>query len=171
MRAAKDHGKIAPEEYSIPHCSYVAHGINLRLEFYYQRYLQQSFSVACSDIKSCYDRIFQFSARLSLQHTGIPLVSIISMLDTIQRMSHMVRTIYGDSNITYGGDSIPDEFMHFMMVLCQGNNSAPQIWSIISSVLFSELRNQGFGIHIIEYFKTEIAQLVGFNYVDECNMI
>ena len=61
--------------------------------------------------------------------------------------------------------------MHFMMGLCQGNVCAPQIWSIISSKVFSALRTQGFGIHFINDFTTEIAQLVGFRYVDDCDMI
>ena len=39
-----------------------------------------------------------------------------------------------------------------MMVLCQGNGSAPQIWTIISSIVLSALRAQVFGIHFPKYF-------------------
>ena len=72
---------------------------------------------------------------------------IISVIDEIQRMSRMVRTAYGDSNLKYGGDIIPDEFSHFIMGLCQRHGSATQTWLVISSVLFSILLAQGFGIH------------------------
>ena len=58
-----------------------------------------------------------------------------------------------------------------MISLCQGNGSAPQIWFIISSVVFSEIRAQGFGIHFVNYFMTEISQLVGLSYVDDCDMV
>ena len=58
-----------------------------------------------------------------------------------------------------------------MMRLCQGNGCGPQFWSIISSMVFSVLCTQGFGIHFIKYFTTEIAQLVGCSYVDNCDMI
>ena len=93
------------------------------------------------------------------------------MLDTIQHMKHTVSTAYADSNLAYGGDNIPEEFGHFMMGLWQGNGSASKIWSIISSVIFLALRAQGFFIHFVNYFTSEIEQLVGFSYVEECKMV
>ena len=64
-------------------------------------------------------------------------------------MKHTVRMAKSDYNLTYRGDIIPDNFSHLMVVLYQGNCSAPQIWSIISSVVFLELGLQGFGIHFV----------------------
>ena len=83
----------------------------------------------------------------------------------------MVRTAYGDSSITYGRYTIPEESRHFVMGILQGNGSVPQIWFITSSVVFSALRAQGFGIHFVNYFMTEISELVGFSYVDDCGMV
>ena len=57
-----------------------------------------------------------------------------------------------------------------MIGICYGGGSAPQIWSNIRSIVFSALRAEGFGIHFINYFTTEIVQLVGFSYVDEYEM-
>ena len=98
-------------------------------------------------------------------------MEIISTIDTIQRISHTDIISYDDSNTMYGGDTIIDKFRPFMMALCQGNGSAPQIWSIITSVVFLHLRSQGFGIHLENSSTTEITQLVGFSYVDDCNMV
>ena len=106
-----------------------------------------------------------------MKFLGVPLPSIVIMVDTIQRMPHKVRTEYGDYNLTYGGDTIPEEFRHFMMGLFQGNGCDTQLWSIISSIVFPELRTQGFGIHSVNTFMTEIAYLVVFRYIDECEMI
>ena len=78
--------KIDPEQYNIPQCSAVAQIINRRMVFDYQKYLQQPFSIACSDLKICYDRIFHSAASLALQCLGITLQSIISMIETIQRI-------------------------------------------------------------------------------------
>ena len=50
-----------------------------------------------------------------MKRIGIPLPSIISMLDTIQHISNKVRTAYRDSNLTYVRDAMTDEFRHFMM--------------------------------------------------------
>ena len=58
-----------------------------------------------------------------------------------------------------------------MMELCQRNSSSPQIWSIISSVVFSALIVQVFGIHFVNSFTTEISQLVWFSFVYNCYMV
>ena len=58
-----------------------------------------------------------------------------------------------------------------MMLLCQGNGCATQLWSIIISIVLSALRTQGFRIHFVNSFTTKIAQLVGFSYVDDCDLI
>ena len=53
----------------------------------------------------------------------------------------------------------------------QEKRSAPQIWSIIRYVVFSSLQSQGIGIHFANSFPREIAQLVGFSYIDDCDMV
>ena len=58
-----------------------------------------------------------------------------------------------------------------MMVSYQVNGCAPQIWSIIRSIFFSALRTKGFGINIVNYFTTEISQLVELSYAENCDMI
>ena len=171
MRASIQHRKIALKQYSKPQRSTLAHGINQRLLFGYQRYLRQTFYLLCSDLKICYDRIVHSPASLTLQHLVIPLLSITSMLYTIQCMSHTARTAYGDSNITYGGYTIPNQFSQFMVGLCQGSGCAPQLSSVISYIFFLELQTQGFGTHFANSFMIEIAQLVVFSYVDACDMI
>ena len=93
------------------------------------------------------------------------------MLDTVKRVSHKVRTDYRYYNLTHGKDTTTKEFRHFIMGLCQGDSCEPQIWSIISSIVFSSLFTQGFGIHFVNSFTTEIEQLIGFIYVDDCDMI
>ena len=75
-------------------------------------------------------------------------------------MSHTVRTEYRDSNLTYVRDTIPDEFRHFMIGLCQRNGIASLLWSIITSTIFSALLTQGFSIYFVDFFTVEITQLV-----------
>ena len=67
MTAAIEQDKMAPEQYIRPQCSAVTHMINLRLLFDYQQYLQQRLYLACSDLKSFYDRTVQSTASLALQ--------------------------------------------------------------------------------------------------------
>ena len=108
MRVAIDHEQISPENYSRPQCSSVARDIICRLVFDCQQYLRQKKSLACIYLKGYYDQIVYSITILVLQHIGIPLKAIISMHDTIQRMTQMVRTVYGDSNIMHRGDTKPD---------------------------------------------------------------
>ena len=75
----------------------------------------KNFSLVCSELKICYYIIFYSDTSLDLQRLGIPLKSIISMLEKIQSISHKVRTSYQEYNITYVGDTILDEFRNFMM--------------------------------------------------------
>ena len=86
-------------------------------------------------------------------------------------MSHTFSTVYVDSNLAYGDEIIPNKFKHFMIGLFQVNGTEHQIWSIISNVLFSALQYQGFGIPFSNYFMREVAQLVGFSYVEYCDMV
>ena len=144
MRVATDHGNISPEQYIRPQHSSVNHEIDRRLVFDYQLYIRQPLSLVSNDLDKSYYIIFLSAARLSLQRLGITLLSIIIKLDQIQRMSHTIRTSYGDLKITYGGDTIPDKFRHFFMGLFEINGNAPQVWSNISSVVFSALRAQVF---------------------------
>ena len=69
MQADIEHIQISPEQYRIPQRSSVAHGINWRLIFDYQ----QPFSLACSDLKSCYDIIVHSASRIAFKRLGIPL--------------------------------------------------------------------------------------------------
>ena len=49
------------------------------------------------------------------------------MLEEINKMSHKVRTSFGDSEITYGGSQIPEGFNNNIPGSIQGNGSAPKI--------------------------------------------
>ena len=86
-------------------------------------------------------------------------------------MSHKVRTAFGDSGKTYGVSQIPEVLKNNIQGLFQGNGSAPQIWYILSTVIFTALREQGFGIHFSNSFTGELTQLVGFSYVYDWDLI
>ena len=73
MRSAIEHRQNAPDQYSRPNLSAVAHGINRILVSDNQQYLQQPLSLACSDLKICYDKIFHSATSQALQRLGIPL--------------------------------------------------------------------------------------------------
>ena len=134
MQRAIDINAIAPKQYSRPGCSAIDHALNCRLTFDHNAFQRSSFALACSDLKSCYDR--DAAVSLALQKLGLPIEFIIGMLDSIQHMVHNIRTGFGDSLLTYGGKDIPAEYKHYLQGLNQGNGARPTIWSIVSLVIF-----------------------------------
>ena len=66
----------------------------------------------------------------------------VSMFDTIQKLKHQVRTAFGDSEDTFGGELWRD--LEPLMGVGQGNGAGPAIWAVISTI-FDTLRENGFG--------------------------
>ena len=62
-------------------------------------------------------------------------------------MVHQIETIYGDYDITYGGDDIGNWANYTHRVL-QGNTSGPTIWAFTSSIIFEILQKRGFAVEI-----------------------
>ena len=92
------------------------------------------------------------------------------MLDSIQNMVHNIRTGFGDSSKTYGGEDILPEYKHHLQGLNQGNRAGPTIWLIISLVIFEILWDRGYGTTFISSVSKATLKLVGFSYVDDCDL-
>ena len=127
MGVAIKNNKIAPEQYSRPGRSAIDHAFNRRLTFDHNAFHCTPFALACSDLKSCYDRVVHAAVSLALQRLGLPIEFILGMLDLIQSMVHNIRTGFGDSSTTYGGEDIPEEYKHHLQGLNQGNGAGPTI--------------------------------------------
>ena len=107
---------------------------------------------------------------MALQRAGIPKHTISAMCESLQRMIHVVRTAYGDSTDSYGGDD-KGGFTLPCMGLFQGNKAGPQIWAIISSTIFDVLRKQGYGVRFCSALSKATFILCGFSYVDDCDLV
>jgi hypothetical protein len=97
--------------------------------------------VLCSnDMMSCYDCIVHVVASLCLQYQGISKSEVVCMLSTLQNLEHTIRTAYGHSEDTYGGDLwvIPTQGVY------QGNGVGPLIWAAVSSPLLDIMREEEF---------------------------
>jgi hypothetical protein len=86
--------------------------------------------ILCSNgMKSCYDRIVHAIASMCLQRQEIAKSEVVCMFSTLQNLEHTIRTAYGDSEETYGGDLwviLP------MQGVYQGNGAGPLIWAVVS---------------------------------------
>ena len=77
-------------------------------------------------------------------------------------MIHNIRTGFGDSVKSYEGNKIPDQYQQLLMGVNQENRAGPTFWEILSSTLFTILREQVYGTQSTTF-------IVRFSYVDNCD--
>ena len=170
MHAAVDHGLMATEQYSRPGRSAIDHALNRILVFDHFKYQRTPFCLASSDLKGCYDRIIHIAAYLAMRRVGVRRPKLIAMFKTIQHMIHKIRTAFGDSESTYGGIDL-EEWENYAQGVLQGNASGPQIWSILSSVIFDILHSRGYSVTFCNCLSKSMFSLLGFSYVDDCDLL
>ena len=170
MRLALEKKEIAVEQYSRPNRSALDHALNKVLTFDYFKSTRQPYCIASCDLEGCYDRIIHNAAAIALIRIGVPKSKVFSMFTSIQKMIHKIRTVYGDSDLTYGGEDIGD-WENFPQGVLQGNASGPQIWSILSSIIFSILRKKGFGTKFCSCLSKSLFIMLGYSYVDDCDLL
>lgn len=118
-------------------------------------------AVIANDAKGCFDRIVLLAAFLVLRRLGIPFSALKAMIEVIMNMKHTVKTIYGESTQTYGGEgTLPNGFM-------QGNGMAGQGFSAISSVLLDICRDEGYGFQSTSAINGKPVTAVGTMFVDD----
>ena len=128
------------------------------------------FAITSSELEGYYNRIVHTSATLALLCVGIPYSKIHSMFSTIQRMVHILKASFSDSDITYGGDEIKD-WDKYPLGVIQGNTSGPTIWSLLSSIIFEVLNKRSFPVKYCTSISKQVFHLVGFYYVDDCDIV
>lgn len=170
MFAAIDSNNVANEQFCRPGRCSIDQTILKRCTFDHLHYNRKCFALTSCDLAGCYDRIIHTAASLALQRVGIPAPRIHSMFHSIQHMVHKVRTAFGDSTDTYGG-TLSHRFLTFPQGVLQGNASGPTIWTILSSVIFSCLHSRGFSACFCSALSLQLFSLVGFCYVDDCDLI
>jgi Endonuclease/Exonuclease/phosphatase family./Reverse transcriptase (RNA-dependent DNA polymerase). len=170
MNAAIKLNQVVTEQYSRPHRKAIDHAINRRIVMDHQLYLRQPYALVSCDLKGCYDRITHSPASLALQRVGVPQTEAVSMFTSIQRMTHKVRTGFGDSKQSYGGEEDDRRWKLPPQGVLQGNGSGPSIWSLLSSVIFMVMKDKGHRNKITSSLRKFIIELAGFAYVDDTDL-
>ena len=71
--------------------------LNNILTFDILRKIKLPAGICSCDLKSCYDRIVHSFASLAMQRAGSPAAAVEAMITTIQKLKHIVRMAFGDS--------------------------------------------------------------------------
>jgi hypothetical protein len=164
---AEEANAVAIEQYgSRKHMSASDQSLNKALTFDIWRQFRQCGALCCNDAKACYDRISHNCASLSLQRVGAPQQPILSMFQSIQRLEHHVRTIFGESQTFFQQDGrVP------LQGVGQGNGAGPQIWALVSTPVLNMLRAQGLGATFTSALSKLSTTLVGFAFVDDTDLV
>ena len=170
MKLAIAQNKIAKEQFSRPGRSAQENVVCKRLVFDYCRTRKTPYGMCSCDLKSCYDRIVHSAASIALRRIGVPVGKIKVMFGAVQKLVHHVRTLFGTSKESYGGENdttydLPPQGMG------QGHGSGPTIWSILSSTIFEILHAEGFASDFIFSISKGLFHLCGFSYVDDCDLL
>ena len=128
-------GTVAEEQFARPGRSAIQEIIGKRCTIDHQQYVRESFALTSCDLAGCYDRIIHTAAYLVLLRIGVSHSRIKSMFGAIQKMIHRIRTVYGVSDVTYGGNL--GAWENWPQSVLQGNAAGPAIWSTLSSVICS----------------------------------
>jgi hypothetical protein len=121
-----------------------------------------------NDAKSCYDRIIHLVAKLALLHCGAPEPTVDLMFDVIRRLRHNIRTAFGDSTVSYGGNpKLGDPPKHGVG---QGNGAGPAIWAVLSTPALDLLRSQGTGVDLQSALSRETLQMAGYSFIDDTDL-
>jgi len=123
-------------------------------------------ALCSNDAKSCYDCIVLIVTALCLCRLGADKAAVQSMIGTLHRMQHHVRSTYGNSKTLQG----QQEWGIPKVGIGQGNGSSPQIWAAVSTLLFQILATEGFLAQIICAISAHQRSIVGFGFVDDTNL-
>jgi hypothetical protein len=137
--------------------------LNKRLTFDLARQLKRPLAMCSNDAKSCYDRIVHSVASICMRRMGVEEQPIVCMFTTIQNLHHSIRTVYGDSELTFFGQlwTVP------IQGVGQGNGAGPQIWAVVSTPVLNLLRHEGYGAY---FQKATTISFVGYAFVDDTDL-
>ena len=172
MEMAERNGSLSKEQYgSRKDHSAGIQALNHRLAFDLLRLEKRNAVDTAVDLRSCYDLIAHAVASLSMQRQGVPEASVVCMFTTLQNMVHTVRTAFGDSTQTFGGDLWAIPMQPPPQGVGQGNGAGPAIWAVVSTPVLEMMRSQGHGAVFRLAISPQDVKLVGFAFVDDSDII
>jgi hypothetical protein len=133
------------------------------------RLMRQPGAKMVGDLAKCYDRIEHSFAGLALQSQGLEPGPVNMMFGTIQQLKHHVRTIYGDSEMSFTSDN--PLYVVPIQGIGQGNKAGPPIFTFVSSPCLKLLYDRGYRCFFKCAISGEEVSIVGFGFVDDYDQV
>jgi len=125
-------------------------------------------AVASVDCRTCYDSMSHPPASIACQRLGVSSTVLETIFSSIQSMHIFLRTAHGDSSSSYSG--VTSTSLPFQGV-CQGNGAGPALWLATSIPLIESVRHHSNLATFTSPISHQQASLVGFLYVDDCDLL
>ena len=119
-----------------------------------------------SDLHQCFDRMAHPVCFLVSQRLGVPPNVVQCMITAIQRMTHTVRTGYGDADVSYGNCA-----ENPLQGGGQGNGAALPLFVAISYILVSVLESAVKGVYFYTAMTLQLVQFIAIMYVDDTDLL
>ena len=136
------------------------------LFFEHLRFRRLSGTYMTKDLMQCFDRMAHPVSALCTRRLGVPPMVVKSMISSLTRMRHFLRTAYGDSAISYGGNLTKP-----LQGAIQGNGAAAQIFVALSCVMIAFLETQVTGFSITTSLSLTILSFVVVMYVNDADIL
>ena len=120
------------------------------------------------NLKACYDCVVHTQAMLACRSLGIPEESLHSLFATLQEILYQTQKNYGKSSQSFGG--FEKEFTCNPQGAEQGNGTAAQPWTVVSTNMFEILHLLGLSNVMSSPISGTDLVLVGFAYVDNSDL-
>ena len=102
-----------------------------------------------------------------MQRQGVHPSNIVFMFTTIQKLSHTVRTEFGDSDIKF----TQEVWLAPLRGVGQGNGAGPAIWAVVSTPVLDLLRDEGVGAAFNLSLSGKVIKVLGYSFVDDTDLV
>ena len=132
---------------------------------YISRQIRLPLSINSNDDQACYNRKVLWIASLALQRIKLSQKAAFSMTNTLQSATQNINTAFGLSIEKYFPTKPP------LQCNGQGNDVELTIWVMISAILLTIMRDQGFGLDLVSYHSQLALVIAGLSFVDDTDII
>jgi hypothetical protein len=166
IHKAREEGLIPPEIFSTEGATAEDGSFGKGLVTDISRQSRINMAITSNDAESCYNRIAHAMLSLILQAMTVGKGAITAMLIPIQIMCFFLRTGFGESKTSMGGN--PNSRTQG---LCQGNTASPAGWEILCATMLRCHQRRGHGALLVSPMSLSVTQLMGIWFVDDCDLI
>ena len=166
MHRAVDNNLLSDSQYAQPGKRAIEAALVKVLFFDHLRISKTPGTLTMNDLMQCFDRMTHNACAIATRRFGVNPFVVQSMITTIQKMRHFIRSAYGDSRRSYGDDK-----ENPLQGGGQGNGAAGPFFIALASILLPILESKVDGINLFSAISLTAITLIAVIYVDDSDFL